>query len=517
MAQLKDSVVQGSLRVTDSIYGTWKGNTIDIQHGGTGVTEFSANSLIMSGTTTTSALTTRSITDYIPDGGTPDALAGKTSWGSGDNTIPTINTIAYWDGRYKSNDNKSNLLYCSVGQFRDMATKTKGNGFSESDNTISVAYGTAANTAVQGNATLVTLNGTNKTAGSIASFYAPTGAGTSGQYLKSSGSGAPTWATFTTSTVGLGNVSNNANLNGATGTKGDMIYWSGTNTPARLGIGTAGYLLQATTNGPSWIQATNTVVNSTIVKRDANGNFVVNAMLGTNGTSGTYGTTLPTGTIAAGRIFFQISEPFYELPAGGTTGQALIKRSNSHRDVEWGNVGGIMRPDDTSKFYLTGSSLTTENADPALFSTSVYVENAKLFGTMWNDYAEFRETKEQIEPGRCIVENGDGTLSLSTARLQGGAEIVSDTYGLAIGKTDICNTPIAVSGRVLTYLNESIDEIKIGAPVCSGPNGTVSQMTEEEARLYPWLIIGTISAIPKEEVWGEGKVQVKNRIWVRVR
>jgi hypothetical protein len=42
--------------------------------------------------------------------------------------------------------------------------------------------------------TAVTLNGTSK-AGSTASFFAPTTAGTSGHYLKSNGSGAPTWVT----------------------------------------------------------------------------------------------------------------------------------------------------------------------------------------------------------------------------------------------------------------------------------------------------------------------------------
>lgn len=41
--------------------------------------------------------------------------------------------------------------------------------------------------------TKVTLNGTDKGA-STASFYAPTGAGTSGQWLKSNGSGAPSWS-----------------------------------------------------------------------------------------------------------------------------------------------------------------------------------------------------------------------------------------------------------------------------------------------------------------------------------
>jgi len=42
-------------------------------------------------------------------------------------------------------------------------------------------------------------------------------------------------------------------------------------------------------------------------------------------------------------------------------------------------------------------------------------------------------------------------------------------------------------------------------------------MTDEEARDYPWLIIGTVSAIPKELYWGEHNVPVKNRIWVRIR
>ena len=53
----------------------------------------------------------------------------------------------------------------------------------------------------------VSLNGSATTS---ASFYAPSGAGTSGQYLKSSGTGAPTWETFSKSTVGLGNVDNTA-------------------------------------------------------------------------------------------------------------------------------------------------------------------------------------------------------------------------------------------------------------------------------------------------------------------
>lgn len=50
-------------------------------------------------------------------------------------------------------------------------------------------------------------------ANSDSAFYAPTTAGASGYYLKSSGSGAPIWAEFSKSTVGLGNVDNTADAN----------------------------------------------------------------------------------------------------------------------------------------------------------------------------------------------------------------------------------------------------------------------------------------------------------------
>lgn len=151
---------------------------------------------------------------------------------------------------------------------------------------------------------------------------------------------------------------------------------------------------------------------------------------------------------------------------------------------------------------------------------TVYINTSGvLYGAAWNDYAEFRECDAKIEPGRCIVENGDDTLSLSTARLQRGANIVSDTFGFAIGETEKANTPIAVSGRVLCHIYEGREKAKdfIGWPVCSGPNGTVSIMTEEEEMKYPSRIIGTISAVPEYDTWGEDNIAVNGRIWIKIK
>ena len=91
-------------------------------------------------------------------------------------------------------------------------------------------------------------------------------------------------------------------------------------------------------------------------------------------------------------------------------------------------------------------------------------------GAAWNDYAEYRKS-DVVEPGYVVVENGDGTLSLSSERLQRGAEIISDTFGFAIGETEECRTPIAVAGRVLAHYCGDIKDFKPGFPVCSGPDG----------------------------------------------
>lgn len=136
-----------------------------------------------------------------------------------------------------------------------------------------------------------------------------------------------------------------------------------------------------------------------------------------------------------------------------------------------------------------------------------------------NDLVEFRAGQEDILPGKVVQEVGDGTLKIASERLARGCEIVSDTYSLVIGKDDTANLPIALTGRVLAYPDKDASTFEIGAPVCAGENGTVSQMTEEEERMYPSRILGTVSEIPSYEVWSEGNknVPVNGRIWIRVR
>jgi hypothetical protein len=171
--------------------------------------------------------------------------------------------------------------------------------------------------------------------------------------------------------------------------------------------------------------------------------------------------------------------------------------------------------DSTSKVYVLGATNTGNQS--VYREASVYMQNNVIYGAAWNDYAEYREGTEEFEPGRVICENGDDTLSLAIERLQPGASVVSDTFGFAIGQTEKSKTPIAVSGRVLVYPYEDRSSYKAGDAVCAAPNGTVSKMTREEIREYPERIVGTVSAIPNYETWGEGNVPVNGRIWIKVK
>ena len=174
--------------------------------------------------------------------------------------------------------------------------------------------------------------------------------------------------------------------------------------------------------------------------------------------------------------------------------------------------------------FFIGMSWDGNNADTFYyFNRNGSFTANKVYGAVWNDYAEYRwvlnnpDTDEPIESGRCVAENGNDSMSLTHDRLQAGARIISDTYGMCMGETEKAKTPIAVCGRVLAYPFERKVAFNVGDPVCSGPNGTVSKMSREEAMMYPERIIGTVVSKPTYKEWGPNKIPVKGRIWIQVR
>ena len=243
------------------------------------------------------------------------------------------------------------------------------------------------------------------------------------------------------------------------------------------------------------------------IQRNATGNYI--QLFNGTGTTGVehgrWDTTAIGTTSAAGNSRVIIGNNLSSTTAGNAIGYIYLGANGGYVNCygALGSLGG------TDRRYIQFG----------------YIKATQVWGAVWNDYAEFRkdnvEEKELQKPGRCVREIGDGSLALTTKRLERGCEIVSDTYGFAIGE-DVENgytTPIASSGRVLAYPYEDVEEFRkhIGWPVCSGPNGTVSIMTEEEEEKYPSRIIGTISEIPSYEKWGSGEVVVNGRVWIRIK
>ena len=144
-----------------------------------------------------------------------------------------------------------------------------------------------------------------------------------------------------------------------------------------------------------------------------------------------------------------------------------------------------------------------------------FCKTTKMYGAVWNDYAEFRQSDE-VKPGYVVTEKGDDTLAVTTSRMMPACSIVSDTFGFAIGETEKCKTPLAMAGRVLAYPYEDRNSYKPGDAVCSAPDGKVSKMTQEEKVNHPECIIGYVSCVPGYDTWGEHDTKVDGRIWIKV-
>lgn len=261
-----------------------------------------------------------------------------------------------------------------------------------------------------------------------------------------------------------------------------------------------------------------------------------------SGASGTWGISISGNAATATKATQDgngktISSTYLPLAGGTMTGQ--IKKAGSSTSWISGRDTALVRIE-SYKAYNAGLSMKTTNgsweigvytSDNLWFtyaSDSNYnagtgtvaqfraASNGTIYGAVWNDYAEYRSQNEELKPGYITYCDDDGKLKLTTERLQKFEGVVSDTFGFAIGETDDCKTPLAVSGRVLVYCDPE-DKFHSGDCVCAGPDGLAYRMTREEIVEFPDRIVGVVSEIPTYETWGTGNIEVNGRIWVKVR
>ena len=281
-----------------------------------------------------------------------------------------------------------------------------------------------------------------------------------------------------------------------------------------------------------------------------------------------YGSEFPENPFE-GQLFFLESGAdgdIVSLPKGGNRGTVLLKNSNEDGDAVWsdnimhisdqgidigvplsadsgiysdGDINttcSITAADDITATNFNADSIYVDTLLDATTATAYFYEvggahatfdnsiecwgtiiGKKVYGAVWNDYAEYREQNEMIEPGYCVASADNGRVYKTTEKFQACDGIVSDTFGFAIGETENNKTPLAVAGRVLAYCEGNRYDYHAGDTVCAGPDGKVVKMSREEIREWPDRIVGIVSEIPEYETWGSGNVPVNGRIWIKVK
>lgn len=165
----------------------------------------------------------------------------------------------------------------------------------------------------------------------------------------------------------------------------------------------------------------------------------------------------------------------------------------------------------------TGTATTT-----TLFDANVYVNPStgtltasKVYGAVFNDYAEYRKCEAHIDPGYIVTEDGNDCIKLCTTKKnKGKLFVVTDTYGTCIGE-NTNSVPVALTGRVLVHYDHKRN-IKIGDYVGCNDKGQARKMSKIEAFLHPERVVGTVSSIPDYDTWGTDNVKVENRIWINI-
>ena len=198
--------------ITSSSLPTVNNATLTIQKNGTNVQTFTANASSNKTANITVPTKTSELTNdsgFLSNTLTNNTSKGALGWSSSIGTnIPTLNTIAYWNGAYANTS--SNLAYCVKGAFGDIVTHNASE-FLTSHQSLS-NYSTLANTvkslSISGKTITVTPgSGSTYTLTTQDTVYThPTSAGnkhipsggSANQYLKYSASGTAVWADLPT-------------------------------------------------------------------------------------------------------------------------------------------------------------------------------------------------------------------------------------------------------------------------------------------------------------------------------
>ena len=165
-------------------------------------------------------------------------------------------------------------------------------------------------------------------------------------------------------------------------------------------------------------------------------------------TAGTNITITPDGVISA-------TGGSGGLPSGGTTGQALVKKSNATGDVEWKNVGGSITVDD---------ALSTTSENPVQNKVITNALNG-IESNITNITNNLGDKQDKLTAGANIQITGN-VISATDTKYTAGTNItidsnnvISSTGGGSVTVDDALSTTSTnpVENRVVTNALNAVD------------------------------------------------------------
>lgn len=200
-----------------------------------------------------------------------------------------------------------------------------------------------------------------------------------------------------------------------------------------------------------------------------------------------------------------------------TVAKATSATDNTKLPLAGGTITGVTKISNT-----TASTSTTTGALVVAggIGCAGNIYGSKVYGAVYNDYAERRKSNAEIKAGYVVNEIGDDIVIQCTKDMCSTALVVSDTYGALIGEAEDeqhYSIPVGLSGRVLAYVSPLSKRVRLGDTVCSSRDGMIRRMRWYEKILHPECIIGVVGSIPNYAVWGDENILVNGRVWINLK
>lgn len=146
------------------------------------------------------------------------------------------------------------------------------------------------------------------------------------------------------------------------------------------------------------------------------------------------------------------------------------------------------------------------------------ITGSAVYGAVWNDLSDSIPLGEGdiVEAGYCYGFDGEHYTKTSEYMQQSYMGIHSDTYGFKMGtEGEKEKFDVAVSGFVLAYVDK---EYPVGTPLTCTVDGYLTEISKEDKRENPDMIIARYWKSEPNEYWGTGerRVKVNGRKWVKI-